>query len=108
MTTLIPNLAPDELERLAILAEECGEVVQIIGKILRHGRYSTHPNGGDTNSILLHKELGDIQAVMRLMRAAGELDMVKVYDNIGPKLEKLEKYTHHQSKDLFTSAKLNL
>ena len=31
------NLTPGEAERLAILAEECGEVIQIIGKILRHG-----------------------------------------------------------------------
>lgn len=31
------NLTPGEAERLAMLAEECGEVIQAVGKILRHG-----------------------------------------------------------------------
>jgi hypothetical protein len=31
------QLTDAEAERLALLAEECGEVVQVIGKILRHG-----------------------------------------------------------------------
>ena len=31
------QLTPAETERLAILAEECGEVIQAVGKILRHG-----------------------------------------------------------------------
>ena len=31
------GLTPAEAERLALLMEECGEVVQIIGKVLRHG-----------------------------------------------------------------------
>ena len=39
------KLTPAEAERLAMLAEECGEVVQIVGKILRHGYDSQHPDG---------------------------------------------------------------
>lgn len=38
------NLSDAELERLAYLAEECGEVQQIIGKIIRHGYESYSPN----------------------------------------------------------------
>jgi len=37
------NLNPAELERLAILAEEAAEVVQIANKIIRHGYASYHP-----------------------------------------------------------------
>lgn len=33
------GLSPAEVERLALLAEECGEVIQTVGKILRHGYY---------------------------------------------------------------------
>lgn len=38
------GLTPAEAERLAMLSEECGEVIQIIGKILRHGYDSYHPD----------------------------------------------------------------
>ena len=33
----VNNLSNEQLEALAILAEECGEVIQVIGKIIRHG-----------------------------------------------------------------------
>jgi hypothetical protein len=39
------GLTPAEAERLALLAEECGEVIQAIGKVLRHGYESRHPYG---------------------------------------------------------------
>lgn len=31
------NLTDVEIERLGLLAEECGEVLQLVGKILQHG-----------------------------------------------------------------------
>jgi len=37
------GLSPAEAERLALLAEECGEVVQAVCKVLRHGYESTNP-----------------------------------------------------------------
>lgn len=40
------GLSPAEAERLAILAEECSEVVQKVCKTLRNGYESTHPDGG--------------------------------------------------------------
>jgi NTP pyrophosphatase (non-canonical NTP hydrolase) len=57
------RLMNGELERLAMLAEECGETIQVIGKIIRHGYHSVHPNGGMNNRQLLRKELMDIFAV---------------------------------------------
>ncbi len=54
------QLSPSEAERLAMLAEGCGEVVQAIGKILRHGYESTHPDGGPTNRATLERECGDV------------------------------------------------
>ncbi len=38
------RLTPAEAERLAMLAEEAAEVIQIVGKILRHGYASYHPD----------------------------------------------------------------
>lgn len=54
------RLTPAEAERLALLAEECGEVIQAIGKVLRHGFESTHPDGGPTNRESLERECGDV------------------------------------------------
>ena len=68
------GLAPDELERLAFLAEECGEIVQAIGKIQRHGYDNTNPDepAGRTNRERLAKErLRTRSSRSRLVLAAG-------------------------------------
>jgi NTP pyrophosphatase (non-canonical NTP hydrolase) len=58
------KLTPAEAERLAMLAEECGEVIQIVGKILRHGYDCYHPEDPTkTNRQLLGRELTDLYAV---------------------------------------------
>ncbi len=41
----LPGLSPGEIERLAILAEECGEVAQAVGKVLRFGWKASRPTG---------------------------------------------------------------
>lgn len=90
------KLTPAEAERLAMLAEECGEVIQAITKILRHGYDSHHPSRpGITNKRLLNKEMIDVYSVWREMEmrdgvSAGHLD--DVYHAWRKKL----KYSHHQ------------
>ena len=63
-----PNLSAAEVERLALLGEECGEVMQVIGKILRHGYESHHPDDKKvkktTNRDMLTKEVGDLVAAI--------------------------------------------
>ena len=89
------QLTPAEAERLAMLAEECGEVVQVVGKILRHGYDSYHPdNPRVTNRDLLVKELRDVNAVLQAM-GRSELQDHSVQDVLGVWERKL-KYTHHQ------------
>jgi NTP pyrophosphatase (non-canonical NTP hydrolase) len=52
----------------ACLSEECGEVSQVIGKILRFGINDSHPKTGDIpNKQLLKDELNDILAVAKLL-----------------------------------------
>ena len=89
------NLTPAQLERVAMLLEECGEVVQICGKVLRHGLESTHPDGGPNNLALLEKEASDVRAIIQLMVHAGDFDEDKMGDNIVEKHLKLEHYCHH-------------
>ncbi|HEY9146980.1 MAG TPA: hypothetical protein VIN36_09870 [Thiobacillus sp.] len=90
------QLTPAEAERLALLLEEMGEAQQIIGKILRHGYESRHPDGGDTNRGLLEKELGDVRHAMILLCLADDLDKSAIHDHADRKAIKVCQYLHHQ------------
>ena len=89
-------LDDSETERLAWLAEECGEVIHIIGKILRHGYDASHPDGGPDNRALLEEELSDVKNAIWLMNKAGDIniDMTQASQHIS-------KYLYHQDHLLF-------
>lgn len=92
------ELTPAQAERLAILAEECGEVIQIIGKILRHGYDSSHPInlGGPTNRQALEKELGDVRWAAKFMCSQGDIKEASIKYNSNVKTDKVQPYLHHQ------------
>ncbi|MDD2748647.1 hypothetical protein [Acidithiobacillus thiooxidans] len=91
------RLTPAEAERLALLAEECGEVVQAVGKILRHGYESVHPDGGPTNRESLTRECGDVyHAIWRLI-GAGDIDGNEMSQWADDKSKKVINYLHHQT-----------
>lgn len=91
------ELEPDEAERLAILLEECGEIQQIIGKILRHGKYSWNPNDKDkqSNKKLLAKEVGDMQFIVDLMIENNDISIGEVLNQKDKKRISIKKYLHH-------------
>lgn len=92
------KLTPAEAERLAMLAEECAEVIQIVGKILRHGYESHHPETPNvTNRDLLGKELIDLAAV--------EVEMIdrkdiasRQFGCLGRAWQRKLRYAHHQER----------
>ena len=88
------RLTPAEAERLAMLAEEAGEIVQAVGKILRHGFDSYHPeNPQTTNRMLLEGEINDLYAVVGLLAVAGDIqDCSALDEHISKKL----RFAHHQ------------
>jgi NTP pyrophosphatase (non-canonical NTP hydrolase) len=90
------RLTPAEAERLALLAEECAEVIQMVGKILRHGFESTHPAGGPTNRQSLEKELGDVQAAVDLMVIADDVSSHTIEQHCLDKHRAVQQYLHHQ------------
>jgi ribosomal protein S28E/S33 len=90
------QLSPAQTERLAILAEEMGEVVQIVGKILRHGYDSYHPSGGDDNRGLLELELGDVLHMLDRMTKAGDISKVRLSVRKADKAARIAQYLHHQ------------
>lgn len=90
------KLTAAQMERLFMLSEELGEAQQAIGKVLRHGYSSTHPDGGPTNKESLERELGDVVAITLMMSDADDLDEYKIESWIDTKRTKVKKYTHHQ------------
>lgn len=76
---------------LAVINEECGEVVQIVGKTLRFGYESHSPLDPEmtTNLDLLHTELGDVLAAADFGAERGLLDQKKLDERRAAKLTKL-------------------
>lgn len=94
-----------ELERLAILVEECAEVQQIAMKIIRHGYESYNPFDENkiSNRKLLEKELGDLIFAYRLLLGSNDIDYGEIEKSIGNKSRSIQQYLHFQ-----TEAKKNL
>lgn len=92
------QLTPSETELLALLSEECGECVQAIGKILRHGYGSTNPliPGSDNNMDALAKEMGDVLAAMILLCDSGPVSKEQVHAHADVKLHNVKRWLHHQ------------
>lgn len=90
------QLTPAEAERLALLLEELGEAQQAIGKILRHGYESRHPDGGPTNREALEREMGDVYHAMVRMWSTGDLDGNAVTQRADDKARTVGRYLHHQ------------
>jgi hypothetical protein len=79
MTNHFNGLSESEAERLAILIEECGEVVQAACKTLRHGYESTNSKAaigrqGETNREALERELGDLSHTVNRMGDADDIN----------------------------------
>lgn len=93
------ELTPAQTERFAILAEEMGEALHIVGKILRHGLYSHDPIEGNeykTNLYLLSVELGDIFHAIGMLRDANDIDYACVKLRELAREQKIAPYLHHQ------------
>ena len=92
------GLTPAEAERLALLAEECGELVQAIGKVLRHGYESRNPHASPTsptNRQSVEREVGDVYTAIRLMFNMGDITRTGCARAEEAKQESLSKYLHH-------------
>lgn len=90
------KLTPAEAERLAYLAEEMGEALQAVGKVLRHGYDSFNPDvpSAGNNRAQLAKELADVAGAVARMSSAGDLP-ARILDGADPR--KGERYMHHQA-----------
>lgn len=96
MTDHFNRLSPPEVERLAILAEECAEIIQIVNKILRHGYESSHPDGGFSNRELLEHEMGDVQFAMTLLARHSDVLEHRVLHRAEDKKAFIRPYLHYE------------
>ena len=98
----INKLSESELERLALLSEELGEVQQIIGKILRHGYDTNNPlvPNSKTNRELLEMEIGDVILIVSLMTDEDDINFQTVEERIESKVPKLNKWMYHNHIDV--------
>ncbi len=91
------GLSDAETERLVLLGEECAEIGQKIGKILRHGYPSRNPDiaGSPTNREDLEREIGDLLWAVDLLAHCGDISMLRSRADNGRHARKL-RYLHHQ------------
>ncbi len=100
------QLDPAELERLAILQEEMGEALQIVGKILRHGYRSSDPTVPVpvSNRELLIHELSHVWYAMELMGIAEDINPAIMRSFKAAKAASICKWTQHQPDELLRKA----
>jgi hypothetical protein len=90
------DLTPAQIERLALVSEEMGEAIQIIGKTLRHGLNSSHPDyGNETNRNLLEHEIGHVLYAVDLL-INHDLSATNIQLSQELKREKIKPFLHYQ------------
>ena len=89
------DLSPAQDEALELVQEECAELIQIISKIQRHGLFSHHPDTGEQNLHLLHREIGDVMAALRIAEVQNLIHWGDVVTARDKKLYRVQKYLHH-------------
>jgi len=90
------KLTPSQAERLALLIEECGEVIQAASKVLRHGYESVNPalTNSPTNRQSLEKELGQLMFAADLI-VEHDLSPAAVAKAAKAKRESIRQWLHH-------------
>ena len=89
------NLTPAEHERLSLLFEECSEVIQVVGKIMRHGYREGHPDSLVTNREDLEKEIGHVISSVARLCEAGDISQEPIHISADKKLRDVIPYLHH-------------
>lgn len=101
MSKFSNNLSDAQMERLALLAEECAEVVQAVAKVQRHGYESVNPlEPGDTNRKMLEIEIGHVQHAVARLVGASDLNAFSVEMAQRIKADKITRWLHHQPSDV--------
>ena len=88
------HLTPAEVERLAVIIEECGEVIQAATKVLRHGYEFHHPETGVPNRAALRREIIDLLAVLSIASRFGDHQII-VDEEIDDVIDRKQRWLHY-------------
>jgi hypothetical protein len=80
-----------------LLSEECAEVIQAVGKILRHGFNGRHPKGGPNNREQLETELGQVRFAEQLLRDSKDVRGPAIHASHKHKRRTIGPYLHHNT-----------
>jgi NTP pyrophosphatase (non-canonical NTP hydrolase) len=84
-----------ERERLVILMEECGEVIQACSKIIRHGWHSRYDDG-TPNVIRLRDEMDDVQGMIWAIEQESDDVLGESLNSPSQVWERKKRRMHHQ------------
>jgi NTP pyrophosphatase (non-canonical NTP hydrolase) len=82
---------------LAKLAEEMGELQQVVGKKLAYFTTDEHPDGGPPLSERLHDEIADVIAACMFVAQTLGLDVDSIAERSSKKLKLFEKWHEDDS-----------
>ncbi len=82
-----------ELEALLLLQEECAEVIHIANKSLRFGLEDFHPHTGVKNREALVQEIGDVMALVDILKGMGIMNDSELEIANAKKREKLKTWS---------------
>lgn len=92
------GLTAAQEERLYLLVEEAGEVIQAAMKILRHGLASCNPliENGPTNLETLECELGHLMTSIGRLAHSGDVNVAEMEHHAAEKHKTGGRWLHHQ------------
>lgn len=94
MNGIVNYLTQSDVEALAVLTEEMGESLRIVGKIERHGFDSEYRENGMSNTELLEYEIGHVLAAIDILVERGLIDRARLVESRGRKLVKVQGWLH--------------
>lgn len=90
------RLTAAEIERLAILAEQCGELQQAISKVMIHGWLVQSGDFGISYRVGLERRIGAVRAAVNMMLDSGDVRLAELQAWQRNKRERLAKWAKHQ------------
>ena len=98
MTAHFNQLSEAEVERLALVIEECGEVIQAASKVLRHGYDLGHPEQATSNREDLAVEIGHLYFATGLLIRARDISRSRhVMPSNERKERTVQEWLHHDN-----------
>lgn len=85
------SIGADIWPGLGKLSEECGELIQVIGKLIAY-RTGPHPDGGAPLPERLTEEVADVLAALHFVIEANGLDDAWILERSAAKLDRFNRW----------------